>query len=135
MERQDRRRLSSGFIRNRPPDVPSATRLSIGVRVGCRLRPASRVHCRLTLIAALEVLDPLDVPIEEVDDAVGAVGDVSLVGDDEHRRPGRVKLVEEVQNVRLGVGIEVPRRFVGQHDRRVVDQCSRERDPLSLAPR
>ena len=44
-----------------------------------------------------------------------------------------VDVVNEIHDHAPTGTVEVPRRLVGQHDRRPDDECSRDRDPLLLA--
>ena len=71
-----------------------------------------------------------------VDDAVGGASDARVVGDDDHRLPALpVEAPEEGHDLGRSGRVEVAGRLVGQQQRRLVHEGSRERDPLLLAAR
>jgi ATPase subunit of ABC transporter with duplicated ATPase domains len=55
-----------------------------------------------------------------------------VVGDHHDRRTGPVQLVDKSQDGLPGGLVQVPGRLVGEHDRRLADEGSRDRDPLAL---
>src|SRR5262249_20302914 len=55
--------------------------------------------------------------------------------DHDEREPLAAELGEEVQDLRAGGAVEVPRRLVGQQDARTHDHGARDRDALALAAR
>src|SRR6478672_10406341 len=74
-----------------------------------------------------------DLAVAQQHLAPGVLGDVGLVGDEDHRVAALVELVEEVHDVLRGRRVKVAGRLVGEQDRRPVDQGARDGDPLALA--
>ena len=58
---------------------------------------------------------------------------LAVVGRDEHGRSAGVDLTEQVHDLEREIGIEVARRFVREHERRIVDQRTRDGDALLFA--
>ena len=54
------------------------------------------------------------------------------MGDHDDGQSGFVTFSEEFEDLSAGVGIEVPRRFVGKQDRRVVAKGASDRGPLAF---
>src|SRR5437868_14965542 len=77
----------------------------------------------------------LDLPVANVDDAVGARGDVLLVRDEDDGVSGLVQSLEEAHDLVRSVRVERARRLVGQEYRRVVDERARDGDTLPLPAR
>ena len=59
-------------------------------------------------------------------------GHVGLVRDEDDGDPVPVQLLEHRHDLDAGAGIEVARRLVGQNQDRVIDQRTRDGDPLLL---
>ena len=69
-------------------------------------------------------------------DAVGARGEVGIVGDDDEARTRvAIELEHQPEYFLRGVSIEIAGRLVGEHDGRRRDQRARQRDALTLAAR
>src|SRR5947209_17870184 len=77
----------------------------------------------------------LDLPVADVDDAVGARGDVLLVRDEDDGVSGLVQPLEEAHDLVRSVRVERARRLVGQKNGRVVDDRARDCDTVALAAR
>ncbi len=63
-----------------------------------------------------------------------AIQERGIVGGDHDCGAPRVRVGNDVHDVPGELGIEVPRRLVGQQERWVRDQRSGDRDPLLLTP-
>jgi hypothetical protein len=68
-----------------------------------------------------------------VDDAMGVLGDVGLVGDEHDGVAAGVEGVEEGHDLEAGFGVEVAGGLVGEDDGGVVDQGAGDGDALALA--
>ena len=73
-----------------------------------------------------------DDAIADVDDAMGELGDVRLMGDDDDRVPVRVEFLKKGHDLVAGLGVEVAGRFVGEDDRGPVDEGAGDGDTLAL---
>ncbi len=73
-----------------------------------------------------------DDAVADGDDAVGVLGDVGLVGDDDDGVAVGVELVEEGHDLVAGFGVEVSGRFVGENDGGAVDEGACDGDALTL---
>ena len=69
----------------------------------------------------------------EGDDAVGAVGDVGVVGDHDGGLALAVEFGEEVEDPVAGLPIEVAGRFVGEEEVGLVNQGAGDGDALPFA--
>src|SRR5690606_14336963 len=110
--------------------TPSLTANHSGERVlrtprmpRCRagvLAPArSSLDIRLPFRAARRLTDVLDdLAVAQTYDPVAVRGDLGLVRDEDDRLPVRMKLVEEREDFRRRLRIEVAGRLVGEQDRR-----------------
>jgi hypothetical protein len=56
-----------------------------------------------------------------------------VVRGDDHRRPGPVDPVDQLHDPDRRLGVEVARRLVGEQQRRMVDERTRDRHALLLA--
>ena len=63
-----------------------------------------------------------------------AAGHLGVVGDQDHRLPALVELLDDVHHLVAAPAVEGAGRLVGQDHRRTVDQCSGDRRSLPLAP-
>ena len=54
------------------------------------------------------------------------------MGDDNEREAILVQRLEQTKHLQGGCAVEVAGRLVGQHELRVVGECSRDRDTLAL---
>lgn len=70
--------------------------------------------------------------VAEADDAVGMVGNVLFVGDEDHGVASGMDLPEYFHDLVGSLGIEVTGRLIGEYDGRIVHQCPRDGDPLVL---
>ena len=61
--------------------------------------------------------------------------DVAVVGDDHDRRALGVQFMEQLHDGVAGAAVEVAGRFVGEHDRRVVDHRAGDGDTLTFTAR
>jgi hypothetical protein len=77
--------------------------------------------------------DSGDDAVADGDDAVGELGDVGLVGDDDDGVALGVEIVEERHDLVAGLGVEVAGGFVGEDDGGLVDQGAGDGDALALA--
>ena len=76
-----------------------------------------------------------DVPVGELDDALGVGGDLVLVGDQDDRAALVGEALEDARGPPAWRRVEVPGRLVGEDHRRVGDQRPRDGDALLLAAR
>ncbi len=76
-----------------------------------------------------------DGAVADGDDAVGVLGDVGLVGDEDDGVALGVEIVEEGHDLVAGLGVEVSGGLVGEDDGGMVDQSAGDGDPLALAAR
>ena len=77
----------------------------------------------------------LDLAVDDLHDALAALGDARVVGDDHDRLAARVHLVEDLQDLEARLGVEVAGRLVGQDQRRAVHDRARDGGALALAAR
>src|SRR5688572_6490164 len=74
----------------------------------------------------------LHTPVADVDHAVGVLGDVPLVGDEDDGVAVGVELLEHAHDLLAGGAVEVPGGLVGEQDGRAHDQGPRDGHPLAL---
>ncbi len=74
-----------------------------------------------------------DDAVADGDDAVGVLGDVGLVGDDDDGVAAGVEIVEEGHDLVAGLGVEVSGGLVGEDDGGAVDEGAGDGDALALA--
>src|SRR3990170_1134523 len=116
------RRARRGRRRRIAEPVPAQTRKTARARRAMSMR-ASPLP---------QVVDDLAVP--HVHDPVGAAADRGIVGhEDEGLLLLAVQVDEQVHDLRRRLRVEVSRGFVGPHDRGIVHEGPRDRDPLLLA--
>ena len=81
-----------------------------------------------------DVLD--DSSIAERNRSRATVSDLHVVRhDDDRRAEARVQIADEREDLVAGVRVEIPRRLVGEEDRRIDRQGAGDRDALALAAR
>ena len=107
-------------------------RQPFGCLIATTVRPAASPR-RCSRAGGAGVGD--DPPVQHLDLAAHPGGDGLVVGDHHDRGPGRVQLVQQVEDRRAGGGVEVAGRLVGQHDRRRPGQRAGDRHPLPLPAR
>ena len=74
-----------------------------------------------------------DAPVTERDHAVSVCGCTEIVGHQHDRHAGPfAHALHELQDVLAHLGIEVPRRLVGEQHERLDHQRPRDRDALHL---
>ena len=71
-----------------------------------------------------------DAAVEHGDHAVGAGGEVFVVGDDDDRGAVGDEAGEQVEHDRARLLVEAARRFVGDDELGAGDECSGHGDPL-----
>ena len=69
----------------------------------------------------------------EPDDAIGAVGDASIVGDHHDGQTPEVLFRQQIEDLGSGMLVEVAGRFVGEKDLRIVDEGPGDGHPLAFA--
>ena len=74
-----------------------------------------------------------DDTVADGDDAVGVLGDIWLMGDDDDGVAVGMELVEEGHDLVAGFGVEVSCGLVGEDDGGFVDQGAGDGDALALA--
>ena len=74
-----------------------------------------------------------DDAVADVDDAMGELGDVGFVGDDDDGVAAMVELVEERHDLVAGLGVEVAGGLVGEDDRGAIDERAGDGDALALS--
>ncbi len=87
---------------------------------GKKKRPAAnRAHdFDIAFLCPCRLLVAEYLPVANVDDAVGILGDVMLVGDENDVVALLVESVEQRHDLDAGLGVEVARGLVGENDRR-----------------
>src|SRR5437879_4982004 len=81
-----------------------------------------RFQTRRSMVTSCVLVADDLAPLDGHDPAPHHVHDLAVVGRHEHRRAARVDLQQQLDDLPGRGGIEVPGRFVGQEDARVVDQ-------------
>ena len=76
-----------------------------------------------------------DLAVAQPDRALGARGDLRIVGDDEDRDAGLVDLGEQIHDLLARLAVERAGRLVGEDQPRLADQRARDRDALLLTAR
>ena len=102
-----------------------------GTPATCRLRRFCSVLAAVALIAP--VLH--DFAVLEPHDSLTVRGHIRLVRHDDDRLSVAVQLIEQRENLDARLRIEIARRLVGQQDRRIRDQRTRDRHALPLPAR
>src|SRR5258708_20666198 len=74
----------------------------------------------------------LDAAILNVDDAMGVLGNVMLMGHQNNGIAFAVQPVKQCHDFVAGLRVEVSGRLVGENDRRTIYQCTRNGDSLPL---
>src|SRR5690242_4299124 len=86
----------------------------------------------------LAVLNHFFVPgnpaIADLDDAMGAGGDVTLMGHQDDCVAGLMKAIKQIHDFFAGGGIEVSGRLICEDNGGIIDQGAGDCDPLPLAP-
>jgi hypothetical protein len=75
----------------------------------------------------------VDDAVLHVDDALGALGYVVGMGDEDNRFAGGMETVHEVEHFGAGLRVEVSRRLVAEDHERVVYERAGDGDALLLA--
>jgi hypothetical protein len=83
-------------------------------------------------LEALRGFVGVDLPVADVNDAVGVLGDIGLVRDEDDGVAFGLQLIEQRHDLNTGFGVEISGGLVGQDDRRAVDQRARNGDALTL---
>ena len=73
-----------------------------------------------------------DLTVANRNHAMGVRRNVGFVGDDDDGVAGLVQPGEQRHDLDAGLRVEVAGRFVGEQNRRVVDQGPGDRNPLAL---
>ena len=76
-----------------------------------------------------------DSPVAQGNHASASLGDELFMCDHDHRPAVAAKVVEDIEDFLAGLGIQIPRGLVSQHDHRVVDQRPRDGRALLLPTR
>src|SRR5271165_1654964 len=76
-----------------------------------------------------------DLPVADVDDAVGILGDVVFVSDEDDVVALLVESVEQRHDLYPGLRIEVAGGLVSENNRRTIDERARDGNTLALAAR
>src|SRR5215475_9387516 len=77
-----------------------------------------------------------DATVTQRYSARGPIRYFNVMGDDQNGRAKTlVEVIDELQNLLAGVGVEIAGRFIGQQDRRINGKRSSNRDSLALASR
>ena len=85
------------------------------------------------LTEALGWLIGVNLSVADMHDAMRVLGDVGLVRDENDGVASGVQRVEESHNFNAGLGVKISGGLVGQNDGRVVDEGTRDGNPLALA--
>ena len=73
------------------------------------------------------------LPIADLDDPLGLLRYLAIVGHDNHRMPVSVQLVQNIHQRPAADAIQRPGGFIGENNLRAVDQRPTDADPLLLA--
>ena len=76
-----------------------------------------------------------DVPVFDADHTLRVLRDIGFVRHHHDGRAFAVQVVQQVHDLHAGDGIEIARRFVGQNQRRAIDQRAGDGDALLLPAR
>ena len=77
-----------------------------------------------------------DLAITECNDTLRVLRNIGLVGDEyDGAAVLHIQSLEGTQHDLAGPGVEVAGRLIGQHERRIIDQCACDRDALYLTAR
>src|SRR5207302_2600819 len=98
----------------------------VSLAMDCLARLAAAVGAGGGVIAG-------DYAVTDGNDAVGVLGDVGLVGDDDDGIATVMKIVEEGHDLVAGFGVEVSGGLVGEDDGGAVDEGASDGDALALA--
>src|ERR1700730_1311226 len=123
-----------------PIAIPSAERAARSRRE-CRLSvPSASTSCgRRTERGTISVsitsdgVAGDDAAVSQRDLTSRGGGDVVVVGNDDDGGALSVQLLQQGDELGTAGGIEVAGGLVGEHDRRLTDECARDRDALTLA--
>ena len=78
----------------------------------------------------------MDPAVVQCQDSRADRGGGGIVGHQHHSSPGAPPhLAQAIEDPAAGRAIEIPRRLVGEQQRRVGHESARDRDPLHLAAR
>ena len=77
----------------------------------------------------------VDPPVANGHGAVGLGGNTGIVRNEHDSLAALLELMEGLHDKRPGCRVKVSCGLVGQNDRRVVDECTRDGDALHLAAR
>src|SRR6185312_9701734 len=105
-----------------------------GAPCGSRARPTRTARACRPLRRALRRRVRHDAAVAQPNDALGARGERQVVRDEYDRRLRlAVERLEQLDNVRSGLAVEVASRLVGKENARRVGEGARDRDALLLA--
>src|SRR5215469_10229680 len=109
---------------------------SLGVRAGGELRLAQRAHPVHDRLRRGRVNEADDLPVGEQHDPLGVRGRDWVMRDHDDRLPELSDAAaQQVEHLGARLGVQVPGRLVGEHDRRAADQRPGYGDSLLLAAR
>jgi hypothetical protein len=99
-----------------------------------RLQADHRAHL---ILGRIDAKDDFIAVLTEVPHLEAACdgGNFAVMGDDDHRHPFLfIQFSEQIEDLLPALLVQIPRRLIGQNQRRMVDQSPRYRDTLLLAP-
>src|SRR5258706_15850556 len=96
---------------------------------GIQTRPSALIP-RPSLVEGVSVDD---LAVDDLDAALGTVGDAGVVGDEDDGLVGGGEVFEDADDLAAGFRVEVGRRLVGQDERRLVDEGAGDGYALALA--
>src|SRR2546425_5938889 len=103
------------------------------VKLGVRMNSHLQLHPRIAPWAQPGLLE---YAVDQVQPAVGARGEVGIMGDDDQTGSRTaVELEHQVEHLRGGVAVEITGRLVSEHDAGRGDQRARQSDALAFAAR
>ena len=127
--RQAARAPPPAVRRARPRGFAAALGEALAEIVGLQVALDAGARLRRALVVGA-VAD--DLAVAHLDDALGAGGDVAVVGDQDHH-VALAGLVEQRHDFRAAVAVEGAGGFVGEDDMAAVHQRTGDRHPLLLA--
>ena len=69
-----------------------------------------------------------------MDHAMGPLGDAVVVSDQDNRFALGIEAIDQIENLKASLGIQISSGFIGEDHDRIVDQAPRDGHSLLLPP-